>query len=268
MTSEEAGSLVPEIQQNTVNPQDVTVPEPQDVQVDALPEPQDTPVDLVVDEPGETTVVETTDVKPEESVAKPVQPGTPDKALQKLQQDNAAALRRIEALEAKNEPLTQKEQHQLTEAKSKVKEIKARLNGDFDAFEHGKDIAAATVEVGDTVEQLQERLSRLERENESAKAAQAWSQAEAKYPGVDVRSVFKKSVDDAVATLGEDAPATAIQRLATRWFDERSAAVVASKKTTVPKATNIRPVQTVTKPAASTPRQQQADDYSILLKPE
>lgn len=162
-----------------------------------------------------------------------LKPGTPDRVLQKLQQDNAAAIRRIEALEEKSEPLTPKEQQQLAAAKSKLAEVREKLAGNFDVLDDAVSLAQATVEVGSEVESQKAVLAELKTEVAALKADRVWAKLESEYPGANVREIWKKAATDAAEAL-EGESETAINKLAVRWLKERAAAVVAAKAAATP----------------------------------
>lgn len=199
---------------------------------------------------------------------KPAQPGTPDKALQKLQQDNAAAIRRIEALEGKSEPLTAKEQQQLDQAKSKLAEIRERLAGDFDVLDHGKDVAEATIELGSEVENLKKELAEIKATTQAQRGETVWKQLETQFEGVNVRDIWNKAVSDATDTLGDAATPAAVNKLASRWLDERAKAVQASLKSKPApskKAASVVPVAATATKAAATSAVDDDEDLSYLI---
>lgn len=232
---------------------------------------KETPAEKV-EEPGEAAPAPTLEEAPK--------PGTPDKVLQQLQQDNAAAMRRIEALESKKEPLTQKEEQQLTDAKSKVAGVKKRLAEEYNVVEDGQATAEAVVEID-------ERLAKLEADNkalreervadqknrETAAEASRWAAAEALYPGVNVREIQNKAWADAKATLGQNATQDSLVKLSSRWFTERADAVKAAQAATKQKPVNhgkpVVPVDSSVKAATTVNEDDElADVMDLLAKPK
>lgn len=204
----------------------------------------------------------TTTATPETAEPEKPQPGTPDKALQKLQQDNAAALRRIEALEGKTEPLDAKEQQQLAAAKTKLAEVREKLAGNFDVLDDAKSLAEATVEVGDQLAELKAEVTAL-------KADRIWAALQSEFPGANVKEIWKKAATDAAEALAGESD-TAVNKLAVRWLRERAAAVVAAKAATTPtKKQPAIPVVPVagTASKATTPVDDD-EDLSYLLAKE
>jgi hypothetical protein len=180
------------------------------------------------------------------------QPGTPDKALQKLQQDAAAALRKIDALEAKvanGQPLSQQDQQQLQQGKRKLDEVRQKLKAN-DVVD--TDVAAAVVEQGDEVQQLRQQLQTVQQTLQQQQEQAFWADVAARYPGVNHREVLDKAWQDAAETIGQDNPA--LGKLASKLFHERvdaAAKSVAAKRGTTtsppaPPAANKKPGTPVT----------------------
>ena len=184
-----------------------------------------------LEHPATTTDTPPADLEDDEPPAEQpgsqaTQPGTPDKALQKYQQDLAAVTRKLDALLAKQdggEALTPAEQQQATQAARKLDTLRAAVKGQtFDPYEHSGDVVEALGETDQTVADLKARLERLEAEKQQGAEQQWTSWAKQTFPDVDVEKVRQKAIADAQETLGEDATAGALSRLATRFFTERA----------------------------------------------
>jgi hypothetical protein len=184
------------------------------------------------------------------------QPGTPDKALQKVQQDLATALRAITDLSAKVDAggtLTAGEQQQLQRQASKVDELKQRVQGkQFDPIDDGERIAASVLEQDEQITALKQQVQQLGTQLQQQQATNAWSQLEKQYAGVNVQDVWEKAKDDAkgYAQFG----AAAYQARADELFHERAAAASKSvaARTATTTATTPAPKQPA-KPAKLTP---------------
>jgi hypothetical protein len=175
-----------------------------------------------VDTTAETAAVETEAEKP-----KP-QPGTPDKALQKLQQDFAALKRQ---LDKKAEPTTA----DVKMAKSRLGELQHKLaEKKFDSLDDAELLANAIVELGQQQQTLHERAEEATAAQKQAAAASSWAVFEAKYPDAKVKTLWPKCLEDAIATLGDDVPDKAISRLASKYLEERAGAVQQSRKADTP----------------------------------
>lgn len=170
-------------------------------------------------------------------------PGTPDKALQKVQQDLSAANRKLEELTAKvdrGESLTAKDQKNLARARRTIDELsegELDLIGDDDA---GKKLVKAISETDDEVASLRRELDEI-------RETQAWEREQAKYPGVDIRAVWGKALADAQAY--ERFGPAAYQQRAYDLFTERcssASASVAAKKEKEQRPMPSRPTPPVT----------------------
>lgn len=146
-------------------------------------------------------------------------PGTPDKVTQKIQQDLAAVTRQLAALTEKKE-----EQGQLSEAdKARLEKVQARLAkireyADDPIAEHVLDLTEKVVEQDGLKAELSaanKRLAQLENYVN-------WDRARSKYAGLDVDAIWEKASADAGETLDDTgAPPQAINRLASKLFEER-----------------------------------------------
>jgi hypothetical protein len=185
------------------------------------------------------------------------QPGTPDKALQKVQQDLATALRAITDLSAKVDAggtLTAGEQQQLQRQASKVDELKQRVQGkQFDPIDDGERIAASVLEQDEQITALKQQVQQLGTQLQQQQATNAWSQLEKQYAGVNVQDVWNKAKDDAkgYAQYG----AAAYQARADELFHERAAAASKSvaARTATTATTTPAPTKQPAKPAKLTP---------------
>ena len=149
----------------------------------------------------------------EPKVEEPAAPGTPDKALQKVQQDLATALRKVDELtasiterQAKDLPPTVKQQQDLQAARAKIEKIRAARSAD-DPLEETLN------EARDGILDVDERLEALAKENAELKAefakvkpllvkseAEALWDAEAKKRKMDVK-VLRNEWDEAEAEI-------------------------------------------------------------------
>jgi hypothetical protein len=207
----------------------------------------DTPAEAPAAETEEAKAPEATESEPAEAAAEveTPKPGTPDKVLQKMQQDLSAATRQLAALHEKiesGETLTAKEQKQVEKSSRTIDSIRAELEGeDFDVLKDGvgKAIAKTLDEHDRTDEELRkenkslnERLERLERQTASQQAEAQWRATEQQYPGVKVRDVWAKAQQEAIEAAGvtpeELAADPKLQRVianvASRTFHERASA--------------------------------------------
>jgi hypothetical protein len=167
------------------------------------------------------------------------QPGTPDKALQAMQQDLAATQRKLDVLlekTAAGEALTAREQAAAVAGKRKLDELREKLAERSGAvLDHEGLLVETLAEIDTTVKtladenkQLRQTMQAMQQQTAEQQQAAAWSAVEKQYPGVQHRDVWTKAAEDAAATLGEDAPPQTVHRLASRWFHERCDAAVKS----------------------------------------
>lgn len=196
-------------------------------------------VKLVEEKPETPATDDATKVEPDaaaETAEKPgeeVKPGTPDKALQKMQQDLSAATRKIDELNEKvtaGEKLTPKETAQAQQAQRKIDSIKTALKGaDFDVFENSKAVAESLVENDGDVQGLKKQVQQLSQTVETLASEKVWDGLAKQYPGVDLPTVWTKCVDDAGKVIGKDNPALA--NLASKYFHERADVAAKTIKT-------------------------------------
>lgn len=188
----------------------------------------DTPQTPVEPKPAETPSGDSTDKnegsEPPETPKEPRE-GTPDKALQKLQQDMAAAQRKLDKLVDKvesGETLTATEKKEVAAAKRKIDTVRAAMQtgSEFDIVAGGDDLAGGIVEVDDKVQSLEQRLARAEKALAERGQADSWTKVRNDYQGVDVDAVWTKACEDAADAIGTDQP-DKTRLLASRYFHER-----------------------------------------------
>lgn len=193
---------------------DLETPDP--VVVDDGKTEQPKPDDVAVD--AEKAKIDEGKVDPDAKLV----PGTPDKALQKVQQDTAANKRLLEELNAKIEagkPLTPKEARKLDKVRDFLKAKDTEFNIDT-----GREVAESLVETDDRVTALEKLLAEQREELRQSREAFWYTTQETKYPGVDIEAVYKKAWDDARETLGEDVDVQIVKRLAAKNFNDRASA--------------------------------------------
>lgn len=160
-------------------------------------------------------------------------PGTPDKALQQVQQNQSAALRRLDELEAKlasGQQLTAKDESKLAQLRELLQSNK------LDPLDHFNRVVEVGIEQDERLARLEEQNRQLEARLQAATAQQAWDAARTKYPGVNVEQVFKNCVDEACDMFGVEPGSLApgselfarVQRAATKMMDQRADAAAKS----------------------------------------
>ena len=196
----------------------------------AVGEPDVKPADnQAVSEPAVESQPELEAVEQPEQPEPPVhREGTPDKAMQKVQQDAIAIERKLDALMEKvdrGEKLSKRETAEVHQQKRKLDDIRQYLAGKkFDAIDHAEDVAGALVETDDRVAQLGQEVESLRNELLRTRASSAWGDAERRYPGVDHRGIWAKAQEDAVDLLGgtDGVSQEALHRLSSKLFHERA----------------------------------------------
>jgi hypothetical protein len=232
------------------------------------------------------------------------QPGTPDKAMQKLQQDLSAATRKLDELTAKidsGQTLTPVEQKQVQQSQRKIDQVRQALSEKdpkkgFDIYDHGEATAEGLVELDGVVQSqqkqikdLQTHLDQIRQHDSQREAVSNFEHAQRQYAGVNVQDVWSKAVDDALTMTGlppeqvqHGTPAwNAVQNVAVRLFHTRAGAAsktvatktaAATTTTPAPKPTSAGPrvtVQTDVTPAKPlSPDDQAMKDYLALVKNE
>ncbi len=145
--------------------------------------------------------------------------GTPDKALQKLQQDQAATLRLLERLNEKKdagEALTPKEQRKLDKVRDLLKTEYSLVDDDA-----GRAVTEALVEQADDTESLKSQLALALKRLETIEGTVSWTEVQKKYPDLDTDAIWKKAWDDTGELLGSDAAPDSMRRVASKFFNER-----------------------------------------------
>lgn len=254
-------------------------PQPEKVETPTTPEPEP----------------QTDAVKEPEPVARP---GTPDKVLQRMQQDAAAAQRRIEALESKvdrGEAVSPREAQQLQEDKRTIRQI-SDLLPDYDPFDEAKHkqvITGAVKAIQETdgdVQNLKKTTSELQQELAQLRQERYLQKIEQDYPDVDRDSIWKNAVDDAkghadamyqalVRTHGPEIARTVAEQAwhvrSHELFNERAKNAQAAKNAaaannTAPAtkpATAVKPMPPVTKGGAAAPIRPSAATVATELSP-
>lgn len=155
--------------------------------------------------------------------------GTPDKALQKLQQELGNATRQIAALQQKVEQpggLSETDKAKLAKAQQRLTKIQAHVNRP-----DRQDLPSEVDDVAEEVLDLREKVSRQEQleaalNETTARLAmlendRTWTVVRSKYEGLDIDAIWKKANKDADETLGEDGTDRAKHKLASRLFEQR-----------------------------------------------
>lgn len=196
------------------------------------------------------------------------QPGTPDKVMQRMQQDLATALRKVDQLLEKRdggEKLTTAEEQQLQVQVQRLEKIKqAVAAGNFNIVDAEADVGAALVQTLETNQQLQTRLAQMEQRlaategrHQQANVETVWAAEGKKYAGVDVQQVWNKSMEDTAKSTGVD-PATLLpgtdgwklfKSMAESTYASRCDA--AAKSVAAVAAKNTAKTKTATGPAAT-----------------
>lgn len=211
---------------------------------------------------GETSeATETTEATAEateqEAEGQPAEtkPGTPDKALQKMQQDLSAAQRKLDDVLAKfeaGESLTDKEQQQAAQAKRKIDQIREKLAGNaFDLIDDAPALAESTLELDQTVQGLNQKVQQLESELHETRAERTWGKMQQLYPGVSVQDVWSKCLSEAAETIGPENPA--LGALANKLFHDRAGNAAKSIAATKQQQQSKTNKKVPAAPAAPTP---------------
>lgn len=157
--------------------------------------------------------------KPDSASDEKPKEGTPDKAMQRMQQDLGNVTRQLAALTEKKQ-----EQGELSEAdKAKLERVQIRLEkireyADDPIAEHVLDLTERISEQGN----LKAELYAAHRRLASLENYINWDRARTKYNGLDVDAIWEKASYDAGDTLSDTgAPPQAINRLASKLFEDR-----------------------------------------------
>lgn len=163
-------------------------------------------------------------------------PGTPDKALQKMQQELGNVTRELAALKEQKQTgeLTAAQQAKLAKTEKLVAQIR-----NFANRPDRNEIPSEVDPVAEQVLDLTERVSRqdqIEAENRDMKARLArlendrnWEIVRTKYADLDTDAIWGKANTDADDILGEAATPDAKNRLASRLFEDRCNAAMKRK---------------------------------------
>lgn len=197
----------------------------------AVAQVNDPPVTTDGTEPSGTT----------DATDKKESPGTPDKALQKMQQEVGNLSRQYAALMEKKAggELNEADRAKLEKSKQRLETIRTK------AQDFGLTVDGGT-ELAEQVLDLTEKASKqdaLEAENRDMKARlerlendRNWSIAKAKYPTLDTDAIWDKANTDAEKILGRAVTPDAKHALASSLFEERCDAAKARKGEPDPKA--------------------------------
>jgi ribosome assembly protein YihI (activator of Der GTPase) len=127
--------------------------------LEALIEPEADATSGTTDPADTTPSGEAADQTAEETPKE--QPGTPDKALQKVQQDLATLTRLMERQQS-GQTLTANEQKVVNEAPRKLDAIRKAIGEKkFDVFEHGNEVGDALVEVASDTDLLKKAVGAI-----------------------------------------------------------------------------------------------------------
>jgi hypothetical protein len=262
VTSEEFdyGSLIPGGAKQAETPVEAKAEE-------APAEPaEETPAETTAEEAkAETTTEEPKAETPAEPKAeeKPAEPerreGTPDKALQKVQQDLATALRKLDELSVRKAEqggeLTQQQEKQVQQQTERVSKLAEFLKDGYD-FDPFKDLPVITkvVDELDTKAvqreardaELQRRLDALEaklaEQNAKTEEENFWASFQKENPGVDGRAIWDECLK-AGATRGKsgDSLQAYADGLFTAKLEAAKAAAAAPKPAEKPASTPAKP---------------------------
>ncbi len=186
----------------------------------------------VVEEDDPTKIVTEVDADVDADAKKEpdeVKPGTPDKALQRMQQELGNVTRQLAALTEKKEA-----EGALSEAdKAKVAKAQERLQKirQFVGRPDRDDLPSEVDPVAETVLELSERasdqdkvkaeLADTQRRLQLLENQRNWNTAREKYAGLDIDAIWEKAQGDALETLGEEGTPAAVNRVASRYFEDR-----------------------------------------------
>jgi vacuolar-type H+-ATPase subunit I/STV1 len=232
-------------------------PEPEPVAEEPAAEPETPPEETPSEEPTEP-VAEV----PTEPEAPPAAPGTPNKALQKAQQERSAVDRQLAEIKAlieqqgnKATPAQIEKVERLQEKAEQVAdEIDVLLAPGYEAnpFEDQTKIVKKVKSQDNELSTLKQRLAAVEARAEAAEAESNWSKLESRYTGVDVRKAWQ----DAIAQAQAEGFEADLTKRANQLFHQNAAAsVVAAKPATpAPATAPIPPKAKPAQPATTTAR--------------
>lgn len=159
------------------------------------------------DEPKPEAEKPTEEEKPKDD--KPRE-GTPDKVLQKMQQDTSATNRLLERLLEKVEsgnPLTPEEKKQVVKAKTKLDAIQEKLaGGTFDSITDGQELAEALIEERvaseNRLKAVEAKLTSSEAEVAKRENKAFWAESKSQWPDLNHKEIWSKSVEDTLTEFG------------------------------------------------------------------
>lgn len=189
-----------------------------------------------------------TDATAAEPDAKPA-PGTPDKALQKMQQDLSATRRQMAELMAKvdsGQQLTPAEIEKARRGEERLTKIRSGLSAYGQQIEGGTELAEQILELTEDREILgavAEGHDAIREQLDRQGVELAWLKAEKKYPNTDVHKVWEKACGDAEErvhrkwagvweTMTPQQQRQAISGEANELYEERCGAVEAKARGT------------------------------------
>jgi uncharacterized protein YfkK (UPF0435 family) len=149
-------------------------------------------------------------------------PGTPDKAMQKMQQELGNVTRQLEALQEKKEAgqqLTEAEKAKLAKAEqrlTKIRQFVARPERNEIPSE-ADDIAEEVLDIREKVNQQEALKTELERTQDRLKKLENernWRVIKEEYKGLDTDAIWDKALSDALETLGETGTQETVERVA------------------------------------------------------
>lgn len=150
-------------------------------------------------------------------------PGTPDKALQKLQQELGNVTRQLAALNEKKESgerLSESDKAKLAKAQERIDAIRQQAGDPV-----SEQVLELTERVG-TQDALKAELEDTKARLRNLENTQNWNIARNKYTGLDVDAIWTKAQADANHILGEAATPAAVSRVASNYFEERCEAAM------------------------------------------
>lgn len=235
--------------------------------VDDEPEPvaETAPAEEVAETPAETPAAETTEPPAAEVAAEPVEtpaetpaPGTPNKALQAAQQNQATLERKLDALLEKigTGAATPQQVQQVQSLQAKAAEVADEVSGliadgyEIDPFSDTKKVVKKVVGQDHRITALEARLQQAETRAQAAEEQTRWATVEAKYPGVDVRAKWSEARAAAQAE-GFEAD---LEKRANQLFHEYAKAAGTKPAAAAPAPVPPPKAPAATKPAPATAR--------------
>jgi len=213
----------------------------------------DTPAEAT-DEPAEPEAEPTA---PSVNEAEKLAPGTPDKVLQKVQQDLGTALREIASLKAGGQSNPAK----VESAERKVDSIRKKLAEEFDVFETGADLGHVIVEHEDEIAALKAKVAVFEVES-------SWKKTCEEFPAVPrkaLEELWVKAKKYHADRMGQNANEEVFARYATETFEQyaKSAQVKSAMTTTTTKKNPVvRAAPESAQPGAAATESQEAAGYT------